>query len=214
MTQYPSQIGHPRLAATLQATQQRLTKVETRTASIDSGFPLAVLPGQVDPSYSGSGSPMAYLNGAATLSGPYQCLSSYQPVAGGSVLLAPVGANQTYVILGAPVSPGGWIVLSLLNSWTGSGGGVNCVRFRLLDAHIEVQGDVINLTATGNSVCAQLPAGCRPGLSANYPAGWNNPQLNNAASAPWLFADTSGNLQVTGLQVANKPVFFHQLLPR
>lgn len=83
----------------LKALQADVTKLKTRTSSIDSGFPLAMLPGVVSASYA-SGNPQVYVNGAATLSGPYRYLASYTPAAGDSVLLAPVGVNRAYVVLG------------------------------------------------------------------------------------------------------------------
>lgn len=78
---------------------RRITKLESRTAAIDSGFPLAALPATIDPGYT-SGQPMAYINGSTTLTGPYQRLTSYTPAASDAVLVIPVGAQQTYVILG------------------------------------------------------------------------------------------------------------------
>jgi hypothetical protein len=99
MTQYPPPMLQ-RFPATLKALQARVPKLETRTAGIDSGFPLAVLPGVIDPGNAGSGDPNVYVNGASTLTGPYQHLASYTPAAGDSVLLAPVEVFQTYVILG------------------------------------------------------------------------------------------------------------------
>jgi hypothetical protein len=98
LTQYPRPITQ-RFQATLAALQTRLTKLETRTSGIDSGFPLAMLPGVIDAAYT-TGDPMVTVNGAAALSGPYQHVTSYTPAAGDSVILAPVGATQTYVILG------------------------------------------------------------------------------------------------------------------
>lgn len=88
-----------RFTATMAQLQRDVTLLKTRTASIDSGFPLACLPGVIDSGYS-SGDPQVYVNGATALSGPYQHLASYTPTAGDSVLLAPVGALGTYVILG------------------------------------------------------------------------------------------------------------------
>lgn len=96
---YPKPLDQ-RFAHTLQSMLRRITKLETRTAVIDSGWPLAALPADVDSGYSGSGDPMAYINGSSTLTGPYQCLTSYTPAAGDSVLALPVGATQTYVIIG------------------------------------------------------------------------------------------------------------------
>lgn len=99
MTQYPAQIGRPRLAQRSMSTEQRLTKLETRTSGIDSGMPLAVLPGVISSSYT-SGDPMVVINGAATATGPYKYLTSYTPVANDSVILAPIGPSKTYVVLG------------------------------------------------------------------------------------------------------------------
>lgn len=98
MPLYPRPLEQ-RHAQAMTSMQQRITKLESRTAAIDSGFPLAALPAVIDSGYS-SGDPMAYINGAATLTGPYQRLASYTPAAGDSVLVIPVGVLQTYVILG------------------------------------------------------------------------------------------------------------------
>lgn len=98
MTLYPPKLLD-RFAARMADLQRRVTKLESRTAAIDSGYPLAALPAVIDSGYS-SGDPMAYLNGSSTLTGPYQHLAAYTPAAGDSVLALPVGASQTYVILG------------------------------------------------------------------------------------------------------------------
>jgi hypothetical protein len=95
---YPADITR-RFAQILTDVQRRLTKLETRTVAIDSGYPLAVLPATIDPAYV-SGDPKAYINGSTTLTGPYQHLAAYTPAANDSVLALPVGATQTYVILG------------------------------------------------------------------------------------------------------------------
>jgi hypothetical protein len=95
---YPEPLER-RFATTLQSIRQRLTKLETRTVAIDSGYPLAALPAVIDSGYT-SGDPKAYINGSATLTGPYQHLAAYTPAAGDSVLALPVGALQTYIILG------------------------------------------------------------------------------------------------------------------
>lgn len=99
MTLYPPDI-EKRHAATMVAIQRRITKLETRTSGIDSGFPLMALPAVIDSGYT-SGDPMAYINGATTLTGPYQHLASYTPAAGASVIALPVPALQTYIILGS-----------------------------------------------------------------------------------------------------------------
>ena len=99
MPQYPRQITQrfPQAQADHAA---RLRKLESRTAAIDSGWPLAALPAVIDPSYT-TGDPHCFINGSATLTGPYQHLASYTPVASQAVLVIPVGVTQTYVVLGA-----------------------------------------------------------------------------------------------------------------
>lgn len=98
MTLFPPALEQ-RFAATLKSIQDRLKKLESRTAAIDSGFPLAALPAVIDAAYS-SGDPKAYINGSPTLTGPYQHLAAYTPAANDAVLVLPVGVNQTYVVLG------------------------------------------------------------------------------------------------------------------
>jgi hypothetical protein len=95
---YPAALER-RFATQLAAMQRAITRLQSRTAGIDSGFPLAALPAVIDPGYA-SGDPHAYLNGSTTLTGPYQHLASYTPTASDSVLAIPVGVQQTYVILG------------------------------------------------------------------------------------------------------------------
>jgi hypothetical protein len=98
MTLYPPPLLQ-RFAATLTALQRRVTKLETRTAGIDSGFPLMALPGVISGTYV-SGDPQVYVNGSAALSGPFAFLASYTPAANDTVLLVPVNALQSYVIIG------------------------------------------------------------------------------------------------------------------
>lgn len=98
MPLYPPRL-EDRHAATMKDILRRITKLESRTAGIDSGYPLAALPATIDPAYT-SGDPKAYINGSTTLTGPYQHLAAYTPAANDSVLALPVGALQSYVILG------------------------------------------------------------------------------------------------------------------
>lgn len=79
--------------------RRRISALEARTVAIDSGYPLAALPGKIDAAYT-TGDPKAYINGSATLTGPYQHLASYTPAANDTVLMMPVGALQAYVVLG------------------------------------------------------------------------------------------------------------------
>ena len=99
MAQYPPPLDK-RHAATMSSMQRRITKLESRTVAIDSGFPLAALPATIDPAYT-SGDPKAYINDSAELTGPYQHLASYTPAAGDNVIALPVaGILQSYVIIG------------------------------------------------------------------------------------------------------------------
>jgi hypothetical protein len=96
---YPKALND-RFAATLKQLLARVAKLESRTAGIDSGYPLACLPAVISGSYT-SGNPQVYINGSPNLTGPYAYLSPYTPTAGAAVYVLPVGAQQTYIILGA-----------------------------------------------------------------------------------------------------------------
>jgi hypothetical protein len=98
MTMYPRSLDD-RFSGKLADMLRRITKLETRTAAIDSGYPLACLPAVINPGYT-SGNPTAYINGATTLTGPYAYLTPYTPTASDAVYVMPVGAQQTYIILG------------------------------------------------------------------------------------------------------------------
>ena len=135
---------------------------------------------------------------------------------GAAVIVFEFGGTVAARLTAAGLSSDTWHAATLINSWNPSGGGVNGARYRLLPlgaGFVEIEADITNATATGNSVAFTLPAGYRPASGRNYPASWNNPQASNAASAPWVNIDTSGNVQVTGLQVAGKGIFFHELVP-
>ena len=103
----------------------------------------------------------------------------------------------------------GWTTATLINGWTGSGGRGGLFYRYTTDYHVEIMGDIIN-SVTGNSNCFQLPTGYRPPFSANYPAGWNN---SGGTTPPWIFIDTAGDIQVTGIATASKEIFFHIFLP-
>ncbi len=98
MTRYPVPMPD-RFANGFRDVQKRVRTLEMRSMGIDSGFPLMAVPGQIDPAYS-SGDPMVLVNGAATLSGPYQYVASYTPAAGDPVLLVPIVSQRTYAVIG------------------------------------------------------------------------------------------------------------------
>jgi hypothetical protein len=137
------------------------------------------------------------------------------------VQLGPVaGMNATHPGTGTssanPAVAETWQAATLLNGWTGAGGGINGFRYRIAPwgTHLEIEADIINTTATGNSICFTLPAGYRPTqVSQNFPAAWNNVAASNSPSVPWVNVAATGNVQVTGLEAANKEVFFHLFVP-
>lgn len=102
MTQYPAKLTD-RFPAQLAAMQLAVKRLQSRTAGIDSGSPLAALPAVIDPGYT-TGDPMALINGSPTLTGPYKHLASYTPAAGDAVLVIPTPITATgvtaYVVLG------------------------------------------------------------------------------------------------------------------
>jgi Domain of unknown function (DUF4082) len=105
-----------------------------------------------------------------------------------------------------------WTSATLINGWSASGGGVNGIFYRYnVNGEIEVMGDIIHTSATGNSVAATLPI--TGPYNMNHQGAWNNVAASNSASAPWIFTDTSGNIQITGISVANHEVFFHIFIP-
>lgn len=103
MSAYPSELTR-RFEARIQQMMRDVAKLKTRTAGIDSGSTLAVLPAVIDPAYT-TGDPKCLINGSAVLSGPFQHLASYTPAASDLVLVIPVpvtasGLSSSYIILG------------------------------------------------------------------------------------------------------------------
>jgi hypothetical protein len=88
--------------ATLAKTQKDVRRLQAHTSNIDSGWPLAMLPGVVASTTSGV---MVYVNGEMTAMGPLPYLASYSPTDGDNVLLAPMGVQQTYVVIGVLTYP-------------------------------------------------------------------------------------------------------------
>jgi hypothetical protein len=95
MTAFPVQLTQ-RFAREFREIKTRITKLETRTAGIDSGATLAALPAVIDSGYV-SGDPMAKINGSATLTGPYNHLASYTPAPSDAVLVLPMPVTQSSV---------------------------------------------------------------------------------------------------------------------
>jgi hypothetical protein len=183
---------------------QRVGKLESRTASIDSGMPLALLPAVIDSGYTGSGNPKAYINGSAALTGPYQVLGSYQPMAGDTVLVAPTPLTApsvtSYVVLGLLSTPQ-WTDLSLLESgWSGT------LRVQWLEQGIVLVNAAITIaegaTVSDGTTIANLPG------AAWYPASFQsiNATASNtdegtgaAIQLPHLVVETSGAIECYGL---------------
>jgi len=105
---------------------------------------------------------------------------------------------------------------TLLNGWTNSGANANGLWYKLLSTgSVELTIDILPPNAVvGNSVCFTLPLGYRPQTPKNLgPIGWNNPQVNNSASLPWVFVASNGNIVITGIEVANIGMFGTYTLP-
>jgi hypothetical protein len=120
------------------------------------------------------------------------------------------GQRLTASLLNALATPGDWQEATLINSWEGGGAGdVNGLYYRLnTSGDVDIIGDIINASATGNSVCAVLAAGYIPSVSQNLPAQWNDPQSSNSPTPPWVNVLTSGDIQISGIEVADKEIFF------
>ena len=208
MTGYPRTLRE-QFPQAMKALAARVSRLESRTASIDSGQPFAVLPATIDPGYT-SGSPQAYVNGSAVLTGPYQVLGSYVPTAGDSVLALPV--QGTYVILGITGAPPSWTALTLGNSWANSGSGPHGqYRVRPGDPNrAEIIGDLTGGTMTDGTVIATLPAGARPGTAQTL--GVVIPGTGAAANMR-LFVATSGSIECEGMSALTAPrVTFHDFI--
>lgn len=170
-------------------------------------------------------SPAASANPSATLG------IVYNDDAGGSGFLVSAdytGTNLFTVAFMAATRPGtgtsatnraqseSWHPGALINGW-GASNGVAGLFYQKVPlgsgGAVWVEGDIVNATATGNSICAVLPPGYRPSTPFNRPAGWNDPAASNSASVPWVSVDTAGNIQITGIEAANKEIFFGFLIP-
>lgn len=108
-----------------------------------------------------------------------------------------------------------WHAATLINGWTGSGSGVNGAWYRYNGVgETEVIFDIVNTTATGNSQFMTLPAAYSPATNQNHGGvNWNNPQLNNSPSVPWVFVGFGGGVQLTAIEVANKSLFGYIKIP-
>jgi hypothetical protein len=195
---FPKQLTQ-RFPAEFQDMGARLAQLETRTAGIDSGAPLAVLPATIDPAYT-SGNPSCFINGAATLTGPYQYLASYSPVAGDAVLVMPTPVTQSavtsYVVLCSLGS--GWNYVGTAGNpafaanWANAGSGNASLAFMLTGVSVQVTGAVIPSAGAGATLFT-LPAGYLP-ASHQTIFGLNR---TTGASVGWLIRST-GAVQFFG----------------
>lgn len=204
MPLYPRPLQSRHAQATVQL-QQAVTKLQTRTAVVDSGFPVAALPAVIDHNYA-SGNPMVYVNGAAVLTGPYQSLGSYTPRASDSVLLVPVPALNTYVIAGstgaAVAAPAtAWQTLTLASGWSGT------VQYRFLDGlalNVQITG-AVTTPASGeyNSIVFGTVTGAySPSADRNWPvAPLAGSTYGNATypGAPHALVEPGGALYLWGI---------------
>ena len=159
MTKYAQPLDK-RFSQTLVELQRTVRKLQSRTASIDSGQPFAVLNAVVSPSYT-SGDPEVFLNGSASLSGPYQVLNGWVPSPGAACLAMPV--QGTYVLIGTAGQPGAWQTLALTSGWTATNGPI--FRLQSDGNTVLVLGSVTHGTFSTNlqlSATGAIPAALRP----------------------------------------------------
>jgi hypothetical protein len=169
---HPTSLQH-RFPQAMSSLHQRVTKLETRTSVIDSGFPVATLPAVIDHAYAGTGNPMVYANGAATLTGPYAPLGSYVPKAGDRVVLTPVPSQQTYVITGTTTAQAAvstaWQQVAMTGGFTGT------IQYRFPDQaglNVQLSGQV-TLPSSGayNDIkWGTIAAAYYPSADRNWPA--------------------------------------------
>ena len=203
---YPRPLQSRHAQATVQL-QQAVSKLQTRTSMVDSGFPVAPLPAVIDHNFSGSGNPQVYANGATALTGPYGCLASYTPRASDSVILVPVPAMNTYIVAGtttagqAVAAPStAWQTVALTSGWSGT------VQYRFPDPlalNVQVTGQVTLPSGTYNDVEFGAVTGAySPTAARNWPvtplAGIT---YGNATypGAPHAFAQPGGALYLYGI---------------
>jgi hypothetical protein len=207
VTKYPQTLDK-RFADQMRLLLGRVTRLESRTASIDSGMPLAALPAVIDSGYTGSGNAKCYINGSANLTGPYEILGSYQPNPGDSVLALPTPLTApsvtSYVILGLLDTTPPWSGLSLLLSgWSGT------LRAQMFRPGVVWLNGTMTLTSsattTNGDTVADLPS------SAWYPATMQplNVTVSNTGEGtgtgvqlPHFSVTTAGQIQCYGLDAA------------
>lgn len=102
----------------------------------------------------------------------------------------------------ANVAPTAWAAMTLLNSWSNTGGGVVTAQWRYLPLtnQVEIIGNIAHASVTGSSQIATL--------TSNLPATQQNMDVTgftctaayaNAASPPKLVITTAGALILQGL---------------
>lgn len=112
-----------------------------------------------------------------------------------------------------------WQTPSLINGWTTGGPITGGIRYRFIPlgaGMIEIEGDIFNAGAVGNSICAVFAAPYITVLAAktrNIPSTINQSLVNNSPSTPWIFIDNAGNINVIGYQAGGKELFFHGFIP-
>lgn len=178
MTGYPTRI-QDRAARDFPEVWRRVRTLENRTAGIDSGMPLAALPGVIDPAYTGSGNPKAFVNGSATLTGPYQYIGSGAPVAGDHVILLPIPLTAVTSSAGSYVIIGGGS-----GSGSGGGGGTTLTPTAVKTANYTA--------AAGDLVLCDISAGSFTVTFPTAPADKTQIGVKVVAS-PWQAGVSSGN---------------------
>jgi len=188
--------------ANFQQLWSRLRRLEARTGGIDSGFPVHALPAVIDPGYGGpaAGNPMAYVNGAAALSGPFAYSDHYTPLAGDAVLLVPVHATASYIVHGLPSARPWAAVLTLTSSgWTDASGNSTGTRCKYgAGGKADVSWTLgVGTTFADGTVIGTLPAAFYPANGQNLPA--TAAHSASGGQSPHFAISTGGQVACYGL---------------
>lgn len=115
-----------------------------------------------------------------------------------------------------------WQTPALLNNWAAGGPVTGGIRYRMLPfgaGVIEIEGDIFNSVIGVPSAISVAAVFAAPYITAlngktrNIDAGYNQSAVNNSASAPWVFIDNAGNINVVSYELGNKEMFFHGFIP-
>jgi hypothetical protein len=107
-------------------------------------------------------------------------------------------------ILAAVLSPGPWLPMTLINTWTNYGAGYSTGQYRLVPLinEVEVIGNLSHASTSGNSVFWTIPAGFIPASNQIVCA-------TGSPSGAEIGALSTGSLEVFTMPAATTLIQFH-----